>query len=150
MLTRYVGIASQMYVRSRSPWSTSRDTHALRLDRFNVCFSARMYIGIYTSPAGCRIWFIYQTFIVQFLLLFVEGLLMHRRTFPINPKSPAHPQSLVYALFLRDRLILVILVTFVVGQMASMGVSAGLSYPSNKHTVTCMMVGGNPGGAFFR
>lgn len=95
VLTRYIGIASQMYVRSRSPCSASRDTHALRLNRFNVGFTARMYLGVPTSPTGCHIWFLFQALVVQFLLAFTEAVLMHRRTFHINPQSPAHPQVYV-------------------------------------------------------
>ncbi|KAI9572563.1 hypothetical protein HD554DRAFT_1324678 [Boletus coccyginus] len=111
--TRYLGLASQI---------------------FNVCFTVRMYLGIYTSPAGCRAWFMFQAIVVQFLLASVEGFFMHR----------------LYILFMRDRLILVILILFAVGQMASMWVSASLlSLPSNKYTVTCMLLKSNPGNAFF-
>ncbi|KAI9569495.1 hypothetical protein HD554DRAFT_2091597 [Boletus coccyginus] len=92
-----------------------------------------MYLGVYTSSAGCLAWFTFQTIVIQFLLAFVEGLLMHR----------------LYALFLHDRLILVILISFAVGQVASMGVSAGLSIPSNRHTETCLLLRSNPGNAFF-
>ncbi|KAH0836432.1 hypothetical protein J3R83DRAFT_8037 [Lanmaoa asiatica] len=113
MLTRYMGAASQI---------------------FNVYFTVRMYLGVYTSPAGCRLWFIYQAFVVQLLLAFVEGMLMRR----------------IYALFIRNQLVLLILISFALGQMASMVVSARLSFPSNKHTVTCLSVGSNPGNAFFR
>lgn len=42
------------------------------------------------------------------------------------------------------------LIVFVLAQMASMGVSARLSFPSNKYTVSCWMVKANPGNAFFR
>ena len=125
-------------------------THVPRHDRFNVCFTVRMYLGVYATPTGCRLWFTFQALIVQVLLITVQGLLMHRRTFPINPQSPAHSQSLVYALFLRDRLVLVILIAFAVSQGGSMVVSAVLTFPSNKHTVTCLMVKSNPGSAFFR
>ncbi|KAI9572013.1 hypothetical protein HD554DRAFT_1750440 [Boletus coccyginus] len=112
LLTRYVGLASQI---------------------FNICFTVRMYLGVYTSPAGCLAWFTFQAVVIQFLLAFVEGLLMHR----------------LYALFLHDRLVLMILISFAVGQVASMVVSAGLSFPSNMHTVTCMLLRSNPGSAFF-
>ncbi|KAH0836902.1 hypothetical protein J3R83DRAFT_8717 [Lanmaoa asiatica] len=85
---------------------------------FNVYFTVRMYLGIHTSPSGCRLWFMYQAFVVQSLLVFVEGMLMHR----------------VYALFIHSRLILSILILFALGQTASMAVSARLSFPSAKHT----------------
>jgi hypothetical protein len=45
---------------------------------FNVYFTVRMYIGIGTTPAGCRLWFAYQAVVVQILLASVEGALMHR------------------------------------------------------------------------
>ncbi|KAF8448721.1 hypothetical protein L210DRAFT_855316 [Boletus edulis BED1] len=112
MLTKYTGLVSQIY---------------------NVYFTVRMFLGVYTSPRGCRFWFMYQAITVQFLLLFAEGLLMHR----------------LYALFLRNRLILVMLITFALSQVVSMWVSTRLSFPSNKHTVTCLMVRSNPGNAFF-
>ncbi|KAF8550729.1 hypothetical protein OG21DRAFT_373642 [Imleria badia] len=112
MLTRYVGLASQI---------------------FNVCFTVRMYLGVYTSPRGCRLWFSYQAIVVQFLLVFVEGLLMHR----------------LYALFLRSRLILTMLICFALGQLGSMGVSARFAFTSNRYTVTCMLLRSNPGNAFF-
>ena len=125
------------------------DTH---LVRYNLYFAVRMYLGIYTSARGCQVWFTYQAVIVLVLLLTVEGLLMHRREFPSTTFCPkaTHPQSLVYALFLRNRLILVILIMFVAGQITSMWVSAHISFPSNKHTVTCLMVSNNPGNAYFR
>ncbi|KAH0836909.1 hypothetical protein J3R83DRAFT_8724 [Lanmaoa asiatica] len=71
---------------------------------FNVYFTVRMYLGVYTSPAGCRLWFVFQALVVQFLLASVEGMLMHR----------------VYALFIRSRLVLLILILFALGQTASM------------------------------
>ncbi|KAG6374512.1 hypothetical protein JVT61DRAFT_4556 [Boletus reticuloceps] len=125
--------------------------HALHLDRYNLYFAFRMYLGIDNSPAGCRIWFTYQVIIVQLLLLTAEGLLIHRRMFSTDNffQKPAHPSSLVYALFLRNRPILVMLIVFTLGQIASMGVSARISNPSNVHTVTCLVVTSNPGNAFF-
>ena len=78
---------------------------------------------------------------------------MHRREFSTNhfaQREVTHPQSLVYALFLCNRLILLVLVMFAAGQVASTCVSAHLSFPSNKHTVTCLMVSTNPGNAYFR
>ncbi|KAF8127050.1 hypothetical protein EV363DRAFT_1433920 [Boletus edulis] len=92
---------------------------------YNLYFAIRMYLGIDNSPAGCRTWFTYQVIVVQLLLLTAEGLLIHR----------------LYALFLRSRPIL--------DYIASMGVSARISNPSNVHTVTCLVVTSNPGNAFF-
>ncbi|KAG6381862.1 hypothetical protein JVT61DRAFT_476 [Boletus reticuloceps] len=112
IFTKYTGLVSQIY---------------------NVYFTVRMFLGVYTSPRGCRFWFMYQAITVQFLLLFAEGLLMHR----------------LYALFLHNRLILVMLIMFALSQVVSMWVSTRLSFPSNKHTVTCLMVRSNPGNAFF-
>ncbi|KAI9569457.1 hypothetical protein HD554DRAFT_2091264 [Boletus coccyginus] len=92
-----------------------------------------MYLGVYTSSAGCLAWLTFQTIVIQFFLAFVEGLLMHR----------------LYTLFFHDQLILIILISFAVGQVASMGVSAGLSIPSNRHTETCLPLRSNPGNALF-
>lgn len=63
--------------------SPARNMHALHHDRYNVYFTVRMYSGVYTSPRGCRIWWAYQAIIVQFLLIFVEGLLMQRSAFSV-------------------------------------------------------------------
>lgn len=152
MFARYLGLASQMYVQSGPPSSMSSNTHALRCDRFNVAFTVRMSFGVATSPAGCRRWFIYEAVVVQVLLLIVECLLMTRSTLSIHCfcfQGFAH-QPRVYAIYLRQPLILVVLILFGITQLCSMGVSAGLSFPSNKYTITCMMVKSNPGNAFFR
>ncbi|KAI9459339.1 hypothetical protein HD554DRAFT_1618489 [Boletus coccyginus] len=100
---------------------------------FNVYFTVRMYTGIGTTQAGCQLWFAYQAIVVQILLASVEGALMHR----------------IYALFLGNRYILMVLVALAAGQIASMVMSAYLVVPSSQHTVTCMIVGNNPGNSYF-
>jgi len=112
MFSRYSGLASQI---------------------FNVYFTIRMYVGVGTTPAGCRLWFAYQATVVQILLATVEGAMMHR----------------IYALFKGSQYILMILVSLAAGQIASMAISASLVVPSNQHTSTCMMVKSNPGNAYF-
>ncbi|KAF8555154.1 hypothetical protein OG21DRAFT_935378 [Imleria badia] len=113
LFSRYTGLASQI---------------------FNVYFTARMYVGIGTTPVGCRLWFSFQAVVVQILLAAVEGILMHR----------------LYVLFQRNLYILLILVVLATGQVSSMAISASLSVPlSDRHTVTCMVVKSDPGNAYF-
>jgi len=100
---------------------------------FNVYFTFRMYCGVRTSHAGCTLWFAYQAVVIQLLLTCAEGLLMHR----------------IYALFLRSRIILFILIMFACGQTASMIVSASFTLPQIKHTDTCIIRSSPPGNAYF-
>ncbi|KAG9308039.1 hypothetical protein JVU11DRAFT_12606 [Chiua virens] len=100
---------------------------------YNVYFTTRMYLGVPTPPEGCRIWFSFQALVVQVLLVVVEGLLMHR----------------LYALFRCNGAIMMVLVALGGGQLASMGVSVRLSFPTNEYTTTCLLTKANPANAYF-
>lgn len=56
----------------------------------------------------------------------------------------------VYALFLQSRVVLMVMVMFILGQVASMFISARFSFRTNQYTATCLLVRSNPGNAFFR
>ncbi|KAI6099429.1 hypothetical protein EDD16DRAFT_503859 [Pisolithus croceorrhizus] len=70
---------------------------------FNVYFSLRIASGAITSPALCKMWFRYQAMTIQVLLAAMECALMHR----------------IYALFLKNRWVLALLVLLGTSQLAS-------------------------------
>ncbi|KAG9312061.1 hypothetical protein JVU11DRAFT_7342 [Chiua virens] len=100
---------------------------------YNVYFTVRMYLGVPTTIEGCRLWFSFQAACVLLLLLIAEFMLMYR----------------IYALFLKSKVICSILISLFVGQTAAMVVSAVLSFPTNKHTVTCLITRSSVGNVFF-
>lgn len=91
---------------------------------FNVYFSLRIASGVATSPALCKMWFRYQAMTIQVLLVAMECALMHR----------------IYALFLKNRWILAILIILGASQLASMLVSARLAIPQVPHSNTCYVL----------
>lgn len=100
---------------------------------FNVYFSLRIASGAITSPALCKMWFRYQAITIQVLLAAMECALMHR----------------IYALFLKNRWILALLVLLGTSQLASMFVSARLAIPQLAHSNTCYVIKPHPSTIYF-
>lgn len=123
-------------VRTRNPYAlTYVLTRYLGLagQCFNVYFSLRIASGAITSPALCKMWFRYQAITVQILLAAMECALMHR----------------IYALFLKNRWILALLVLLGTSQLASMFVSARLAIPQLVHSGTCYVIKPHPSTIYF-
>ncbi|OAX38241.1 hypothetical protein K503DRAFT_770684 [Rhizopogon vinicolor AM-OR11-026] len=108
VVARYVGLAGQI---------------------FNVWFASRMASGIPSSPAACRVWFMYQTIAIQSLTMSVEALLILR----------------VCKMYNNDKYILGILSVFGGAQCAGMGISALMVVPSLGSSPTCTVIGTHPG-----
>jgi len=143
VVTRYVGLASQMYVRFCSLQSALvTRTRCVLIDLTSALLCGCIYFLRWMSRL------VYIPNNRHPVPSCICGRFTHASSYVLLqsiPQSLAHPQSLVYALFLHDRLILVILILFAVSQVASMGVSAGLSIPSNRHMETCLLLRSNPG-----
>ncbi|KAH7891003.1 hypothetical protein F5I97DRAFT_1840716 [Phlebopus sp. FC_14] len=116
---------AKLYVLSRYPGLVGQI--------FNVYFVSRMDAGTIVAPSTCKMWYSYQATMVQLLLAAVEGPLMHR----------------VYALYFRNRAILLLLILIAAAQIGSMIVSARMSVPGVRYTGTCLVIKTHPGSVYF-
>ncbi|KAG1816540.1 uncharacterized protein BJ212DRAFT_195513 [Suillus subaureus] len=103
VMTRYAGLAGQS---------------------FNIWFALRMASGVPNSPSTCRVWSLYQTVIIQCLLLSVELLLMLR----------------VYKMYNKGKPIFALLFIFSGAQVAAMAVSARLIITGTRYSPTCVII----------
>ncbi|KAG1747778.1 uncharacterized protein EDB91DRAFT_1114810 [Suillus paluster] len=95
---------------------------------FNVWFSYRMQSGVSNDAIVCRLWYAYQTAMIQLLLSAVELILMRQ----------------VYKMFQKDRYITGLLFVFGGAQIAAMAVSARLIVIGIRYSPTCVILRSPP------